>query len=207
MRLYLFTLLVTVFSGVSTKSPIFGPQEVSSIEGDSVSITCYYPDTSVNRHTRKYWCRQGASGMCTTLISSNGYLSKEYSGRANLINFPENNTFVINIEQLTQDDTGSYKCGLGTSNRGLSFDVSLEVSQVPELPSDTHVYTKDIGRNVTIECPFKRENAPSKKSLCKKTNQSCELVIDSTEKVNPSYIGRAKLFYERDRPNCILCQH
>jgi polymeric immunoglobulin receptor len=62
------------------------------------------------------------------------------------------------------------------------------------LPSDTHVYTKDIGRNVTIECPFKRENAPSKKSLCKKTNQSCELVIDSTEKVNPSYIGRAKLF-------------
>uniref|UniRef100_A0A8C6HZZ9 Polymeric immunoglobulin receptor n=1 Tax=Mus spicilegus TaxID=10103 RepID=A0A8C6HZZ9_MUSSI len=194
MRLYLFTLLVTVFSGVSTKSPIFGPQEVSSIEGDSVSITCYYPDTSVNRHTRKYWCRQGASGMCTTLISSNGYLSKEYSGRANLINFPENNTFVINIEQLTQDDTGSYKCGLGTSNRGLSFDVSLEVSQVPELPSDTHVYTKDIGRNVTIECPFKRENAPSKKSLCKKTNQSCELVIDSTEKVNPSYIGRAELF-------------
>lgn len=122
-------LLSFVSTGVSTKSPIFGPQEVSSIEGDSVSITCYYPDTSVNRHTRKYWCRQGASGMCTTLISSNGYLSKEYSGRANLINFPENNTFVINIEQLTQDDTGSYKCGLGTSNRGLSFDVSLEVSQ------------------------------------------------------------------------------
>lgn len=194
MRLSLFTLLVTVFSGVSTKSPIFGPQDVSRIEGDTVSITCYYPDTSVNRHTRKYWCRQGASGVCTTLISSNGYLSKEYSGRANLINFPENSTFVINIAQLTQDDTGSYKCGLGINNRGLSFDVSLEVSQVPEFPSDTHVYTKDLGRNVTIECPFKSENAASKKSLCKKTNQTCELVIDSTEKVNPSYKGRAKLF-------------
>lgn len=129
MRLSLLTLLVTAFSGVSTKSPIFGPQDVSSIEGNSVSITCYYPDSSVNRHTRKYWCRQGASGSCTTLISSNGYLSKDYSGRANLINFPENNTFVINIAQLTQDDTGTYKCGLGTTNRGLFFDVSLEVSQ------------------------------------------------------------------------------
>lgn len=194
MRLSLFALLVTVFSGVSTKSPIFGPQDVSSIEGNSVSITCYYPDTSVNRHTRKYWCRQGANGFCSTLISSNGYLSKEYSGRASLINFPENSTFVINIAQLTQEDTGSYKCGLGTTNRGLFFDVSLEVSQVPEFPDDTHVYTKDIGRNVIIECPFKQENAHSKKSLCKKIGETCEVVIDSTEYVNPSYKGRATLF-------------
>ncbi|XP_034369605.1 polymeric immunoglobulin receptor [Arvicanthis niloticus] len=194
MRLSLFTLLVTVFSGVATKSPIFGPQDVSSIEGNSVSITCYYPDTSVNRHTRKYWCRQGASGSCITLISSNGYLSKEYSGRANLINFPENSTFVINIAHLTQDDTGSYKCGLGTSNQGLSFDVSLEVSQVPEVSIDTHVYTKDIGRNVIIECPFENfQNSPKKKSLCKMTGQTCELIIDSTGYVNPRYKGRAEL--------------
>lgn len=100
---------------------------------------------------------------------------------------------MINIAQLTQDDTGTYKCGLGTSNRGLSFDVSLEVSQVPDFPNDTHVYTKDIGRNVTIECPFKKENAPSKKSLCKKIGQTCELVIDSTKTVNPNYKGRAEL--------------
>ncbi|KAL1775194.1 Polymeric immunoglobulin receptor [Sigmodon hispidus] len=179
---------------VSTKSPIFGPQDVSSVVGNSVSITCYYPDTSVNRHTRKYWCRQGASGLCTTLISSQGFVSKEYAGRASIINFPGNNTFVINIAQLTQSDTGSYKCGLGTSNQGLFFDVSLEVSQVPELPADTHVYTKDLGRNVIIDCPFKLENAHSKKSLCKKTGQTCELVIDSVEYVNPKYKDRIKLF-------------
>lgn len=130
LNLYQFLeLLSFVSTGVSTQSPIFGPQDVSSIEGNSVSITCYYPDTSVNRHTRKYWCRQGANGYCATLISSNGYLSKDYSGRASLINFPENSTFVINIAHLTQEDTGSYKCGLGTTNRGLFFDVSLEVSQ------------------------------------------------------------------------------
>ncbi|XP_060228028.1 polymeric immunoglobulin receptor isoform X2 [Meriones unguiculatus] len=193
MRLFLFTILLAVFPVVSTKSPIFGPQDVSSMEGNSVSITCYYPDTSVNRHTRKYWCRQGPSGYCTTLISSNGYTSKEYSGRAKLINFPENSTFVINIAQLTLDDTGSYKCGLGTTNRGLFFDISLEVSQAPELPGDTHVYTKEVGRNVTIDCPFKQPN-PSKKSLCKKIGQACELVIDSTGNVNTNYKDRAKLF-------------
>ncbi|KAL6092504.1 hypothetical protein STEG23_034194, partial [Scotinomys teguina] len=121
--------LTPPFKAASTKSPIFGPQEVSSVVGNSVSITCYYPATSVNRHSRKYWCRKGASSSCTTLVSSNGYTSKEYAGRANIINFPENNTFVVNIAQLTQSDTGSYKCGLGTSNRPLSFDISLEVSQ------------------------------------------------------------------------------
>lgn len=108
---------------------------------------------------------------------------------------------MINIAQLTQDDTGTYKCGLGTTNRGLSFDVSLEVSQVPDFPNDTHVYTKDIGRNVTIECPFEKENAPNKKSLCKKIGQTCELVIDSTGNVNPNYEGRAELFMKGTKPN------
>lgn len=117
------------------KSPIFGPQEVSSVEGDSATITCYYPATSVNRHTRKYWCRQGANGRCTTLLSSEGYISKDYEGRANLTNFPENNAFVVNIGHLTRNDSGRYKCGLGISSRGLNFDVSLEVSRGKNLGS------------------------------------------------------------------------
>lgn len=111
------------------KSPIFGPEEVASVEGRSVSITCYYPPTSVNRHTRKYWCRQGARGHCTTLISSGGYVSSDYVGRANLTNFPESGTFVVDISHLTRNDSGRYKCGLGISSRGLNFDVSLAVSQ------------------------------------------------------------------------------
>ncbi|XP_075843959.1 polymeric immunoglobulin receptor [Microtus pennsylvanicus] len=193
MKLFVFAILLAVLPAVITKSPIFGPQDVSSVVGNSVSITCYYPATSVNRHTRKYWCRKGASGQCTTLISSNGFISTEYAGRAQLINFPENNTFVINIAQLTQDDTGSYKCGLGTSNQPLFFDVSLEVSQVPEFPEDTHVYTEDLGRTVKIECPFKTANSPKKKSLCKKTGQTCELVIDSNKNENLNYKGRVEL--------------
>ena len=120
---------VCVPTVVSMKSPIFGPEEVASVEGRSVSITCYYPPTSVNRHTRKYWCRQGARGHCTTLISSGGYVSSDYVGRANLTNVPESGTFVVDISHLTQKDSGRYKCGLGISSRGLNFDVSLAVSQ------------------------------------------------------------------------------
>ncbi|XP_004470111.2 polymeric immunoglobulin receptor [Dasypus novemcinctus] len=192
MTLFTLTCLLAVFPVISMKSPIFGPKELSSVEGKSVSIKCFYPDSSVNRHTRKYWCRQGASGRCTTLISSEGYISSDYAGRANLTNFPESNTFVVDIARLTKSDTGHYKCGLGISSRGLSFDVSLEVGQGPELPPGTQVYTADLGKNVTITCPFKAENAQKKKSLCKKSGQSCSLVIDSFENKGPSYNERTK---------------
>uniref|UniRef100_A0A8C5L800 Polymeric immunoglobulin receptor n=1 Tax=Jaculus jaculus TaxID=51337 RepID=A0A8C5L800_JACJA len=196
MTHFQLTFLLAIFPVISMKSPIFGPEEVSSVEGNSVSIRCYYPATSVNRHSRKYWCRQGAGGMCMTLISSNGYISKDYAGRASLTNFPEDGSFVVNIEQLTHNDTGSYKCGLGINNKGLYFGVSLEVSHGPELLNNTHVYTENLGSTVTIECPFKRENAPNKKSLCKKIGQSCELVIDSAENVSPSFNGRARLIIQ-----------
>ncbi|XP_042638449.1 polymeric immunoglobulin receptor [Orycteropus afer afer] len=191
MMLLLLTCLLAVFPVVSMKSPIFGPQEVFSVEGNSVSIKCYYPATSVNRHTRKYWCRQEARGHCTTLISSAGFISEGYVGRANLTNFPENNMFVVDITHLTQSDSGKYKCGLGINSRGLSFDVSLDVEKGPVFPSDTQIYTEDLGRNVTINCPFKAENIQQTKSLCKKTGQNCVTVIDSAGSVSADYVGRA----------------
>ncbi|KAM5237810.1 polymeric immunoglobulin receptor [Ctenodactylus gundi] len=193
MAPFLLTFLLAAFSVVTARSPIFGPQEVSVVEGNSVSITCYYPATSVNRHTRKYWCRQGASGRCMTLISSGGYIAKDYVGRAKLTNFPEKSLFVVNITQLNRDDTGNYKCGLGISSQGLSFDVSLEVSHDPRLQDNTQVYTVDTGRTVTITCYNRPENGQKMKSLCRKNGEQCELVINTNNYVNPSYSGRVRL--------------
>ncbi|XP_047561367.1 polymeric immunoglobulin receptor [Lutra lutra] len=192
MGLLFLACLLAVFPVVSMKSPIFGPQEVSSVEGRSVSITCYYPDSSVNRHTRKYWCRQGAQGRCTTLVSSEGYISRDYEGRANLTNFPESNTFVVNIDHLTQGDSGRYKCGLGINSRGLSFDVNLEVLRGPGLQNDVEVYVADLGGTVTINCHYKLENS-GKKSLCKMIGRVCPPVIDSYNNVNSNYTGRAEI--------------
>ncbi|XP_032144933.1 polymeric immunoglobulin receptor [Sapajus apella] len=193
MLLFVLTCLLVVFPAVSTKSPIFGPQKLRRVEGNSVSITCYYPPSSVNRHTRKYWCRQGASGHCTTLISSEGYVSDSYRGRANLTNFPENGTFVVNIAQLSRDDSGHYKCGLGINGRGLSFDVSLEVSQDRGLLNDTEVYTVGVGETVTINCPIKPENAEKVKSFHKMNGQDPVLIIESGNYVSPIYGDRVKL--------------
>ncbi|XP_045154048.1 polymeric immunoglobulin receptor [Echinops telfairi] len=184
--------LLTVLPVIAAKSPIFGPQEVTRMEGSSASIQCYYPNTSVNRHSRKYWCRQEPKGACITLISSGAFVSKQYMGRANLTNFPEENRFVVDIRDLTQSDSGRYKCGVGVNNRGLSFDVTLEVSKGLDLPPDTPVYTENVGGSVTFQCPFKVENAPWTKALYKKVGDHSVLIIDSLN-TNPLYKGRVNL--------------
>ncbi|XP_075398456.1 polymeric immunoglobulin receptor [Tenrec ecaudatus] len=191
MPLLLYQLL-TALPVIAAKSPIFGPQEVSRTEGSSASIKCYYPSTSVNRHGRKYWCRQESRGACTTLISSGGFVSKQYLGRANLTNFPEDNMFVVDIMNLTQSDSGTYKCGVGVNNRGLSFDVTLEINKGREPSSNTSVYTENVGGSVTFQCPFKAENAPRTKGLYKKVGDHSVHIIDSLN-TNPMYKGRVSL--------------
>ncbi|KAM8818143.1 polymeric immunoglobulin receptor [Rhynchonycteris naso] len=192
MTLFFLACLLAVLPVVSMRSPIFGPQQVNRIEGSSASIKCYYPDTSVNRHSRKFWCRQGARGRCTTLIS-NSFITKDYEGRANITDFPEKNMFVVDIGHLTQSDSGHYKCGVGILNQGLFFDVSLEVRPGPGLLNGTEVYIGDLGRTVTINCPFTSANAMEKKSMCKMENKICLQIIDSNDYVNPDYNNRISL--------------
>ncbi|XP_055000539.1 polymeric immunoglobulin receptor [Sorex araneus] len=193
MMLFVLSCLLAVFPAVSLKSPIFGPEDISREEGSSASIKCFYPATSVNKHSRKYWCRQGPTGPCVTLLSSPTYVSKDYQGRAKLTDFPESNVFVVDISNLSKDDSGSYKCGVGTNNRGLSFDVNLQVSQA--LPDDTDVYKADLDETVTAVCPFTRSNSFKKKSVCKKTDQECIPVIDSENYKNPDFGNRISLSY------------
>uniref|UniRef100_A0A8D2JIQ4 Immunoglobulin domain-containing protein n=1 Tax=Varanus komodoensis TaxID=61221 RepID=A0A8D2JIQ4_VARKO len=104
----------------SASSPIFGPRQVTGLLGGSVKVKCFYPRTSVNRHSRKYWCKESAR-QCATIISSNGFVARPYEGRASLTDYPENGIFIIEISQLQQRDIGSYKCGVGLNDRGLSF--------------------------------------------------------------------------------------
>ncbi|XP_043856055.1 polymeric immunoglobulin receptor [Dromiciops gliroides] len=189
---FFLACLLALLSVASTKSPIFGPKQVTGEEGGSVSIQCFYPPTSVNRHDRKYFCLQNLRGSCETVVSSNDFVSERYTGRANLTNFPGNGSFLIQISQLVKEDTGLYKCGVGISRRGLSFDITLKVGQGLNLPNNTEVVITEVGKTVSINCPFQTQNAQDRKFLCKKDGESCALVIDSQEKVGPDYTGRAR---------------
>uniref|UniRef100_A0A8C4VKQ3 Polymeric immunoglobulin receptor n=1 Tax=Gopherus evgoodei TaxID=1825980 RepID=A0A8C4VKQ3_9SAUR len=166
--------------------------QVTGLLGGSVTVKCYYPRTSVNRHDRKYWCKESRS-QCVTIISSSGYTAQDFSGRATITDFPEQGIFTIEISKLVEKDTSFYKCGIGLNDRGLSFKVKLDVSKGPNVPEEAELYYIELGGSVTINCVFGTEYGSERKYMCRMGKTGCSNVIDTYGNVNENYKGRVLL--------------
>ncbi|KAF1505835.1 Polymeric immunoglobulin receptor, partial [Eudyptula minor novaehollandiae] len=179
----------------AASNPVFGPRQVYGLLNGSVTVKCFYPPTRVNRHDRKYWCRQSATG-CMTVVSTSGYTAPGYEGRASITDYPQAENFQINISELTMADAGTYQCGVGINGRGLSHKVSLDVSKGPHVPEGAELFYVKLHSTLTVSCSFGKEYESVRKFLCKMEKNGCHNVIDSYGKVNKSYTGRALLSNE-----------
>ncbi|KAF1539307.1 Polymeric immunoglobulin receptor, partial [Eudyptes schlegeli] len=176
-------------------NPVFGPRQVYGLLNGSVTVKCFYPPTRVNRHDRKYWCRQSATG-CMTVVSTSGYTAPGYEGRASITDYPQAENFQINISELTMADAGTYQCGVGINGRGLSHKVSLDVSKGPHVPEGAELFYVKLHSTLTMSCSFGKEYESTRKFLCKMEKNGCHNVIDSYGNINKSYTGRALLSNE-----------
>uniref|UniRef100_A0A8C6XC79 Polymeric immunoglobulin receptor n=1 Tax=Naja naja TaxID=35670 RepID=A0A8C6XC79_NAJNA len=196
MALLFFVLVLTFiqaeFESVSASNLLFGPKQVTGLVDGSVSIKCFYPPTSVNIHSRKYWCKE-STRRCYTFISSNGFVVKDYKDKASITDFPENGMFIIKISDLKLKDVGLYRCGIGLNDYGLSFKVKLEVTQDQVLPEEAQLYYAEHQKTVSMTCDFGVQYASYRKYLCKMTKTNCYTVIDTYGNVEPSYLGRTLL--------------
>ncbi|XP_058394120.1 high affinity immunoglobulin alpha and immunoglobulin mu Fc receptor [Diceros bicornis minor] len=115
-----------------------GPRLVSGPPGGTVTIQCHYAPLVINRHQRKYWCRLSPlTWICHTIVSTNHYTHPRYRGRVALADFPKSGLFVVRLSQLSPDDVGRYRCGLGNRNHVLFFSMNLTVSAGPSSASPT----------------------------------------------------------------------
>ncbi|XP_039176007.1 polymeric immunoglobulin receptor-like [Crotalus tigris] len=196
MALLFFVLVLSFiqaeFESVSASNILFGPKQITGLVDGSVSIKCFYPPTSVNIHSRKYWCKE-STRHCYTFISSNGFVVKDYKDRASITDFPENGMFIIEISDLRFKDMGLYRCGIGLNDYGLSFKVKLEVTQDPVLPEEAQLYYAEQQKTVIMTCDFGVQHASYRKYLCKMAKTNCYNVIDTYGNVEPSYLGRVLL--------------
>ncbi|XP_059723857.1 polymeric immunoglobulin receptor [Haemorhous mexicanus] len=202
MTLLAFLLLLTVVPAGSARSrhppkaaissPVFGPRQVHGVRGGSVTVRCFYPPTPLNRHDRKYWCRQRGSG-CLTVVSSD-FVAAAYQGRVTLTDHPEQEHFQVHISELEPGDAGTFQCGLGVNGRGLSFRVTLSVAEAPPVPEDAELFYVKLRSTWTVSCSFGEGTAEMRKYLCKKEKDGCRNIIDSYQDEDPT--GRLQLTFE-----------
>ncbi|NXS11257.1 PIGR protein, partial [Neodrepanis coruscans] len=180
----------------STSNPVFGPRQVYGLLNDSTIVKCFYPPTSVNRHDRKYWCRQ-QGGTCVTVASTNGFVASSYKGRVSITDHPEEHNFQINISALAPTDAGTYQCGVGVNGRGLSYRVTLEVNQDSPVPEAAELFYVKLHSTWTVSCEFGSEFANLRRYLCKMEKGECHNIADS-QGVNEDFTGRVLLSYEKE---------
>ncbi|XP_077610231.1 CMRF35-like molecule 2 isoform X2 [Crocuta crocuta] len=95
-------LLFLCFSGSLS---LMGPSSVTGNLGGSLSVQCQYEEDY--RTYKKYWCRGQSESTCDKIVETN---VEEKRGRVSIRDHPDSLTFIVTMENLTAEDTGSYWC-------------------------------------------------------------------------------------------------
>ncbi|KFO12831.1 Polymeric immunoglobulin receptor, partial [Balearica regulorum gibbericeps] len=171
-------------------STLYGSRFLTGEVGGSVTHQCFYSIMPANKHDRKYWCKLAASGICYTIISTTGYTSKNHAGRVSLEDIPQHGTFRVTMTGLKKSDTGTYRCGIGTTNRDLYVSLNLTVSADAGALGPTELIRGELRGSVTILCPPGDTQGGEKRFWCKLGRTSCALIADTDGYVGRSYQGR-----------------
>uniref|UniRef100_A0A669CDU1 Polymeric immunoglobulin receptor n=1 Tax=Oreochromis niloticus TaxID=8128 RepID=A0A669CDU1_ORENI len=136
--------------------------KVQSYEGYSESVSCRYE--SQYQNSLKYICRGNQPSTCLqdALITSDTKLN----GRFRLDDDKVLGTFTVNINSLTQNDSGSYLCGVQRNSELDVFSaIELEVEEWCCVKSTKINGTA--GHPLTLQCPYPPQHWDNRKFLCK----------------------------------------
>ncbi|XP_004749074.2 CMRF-35-like molecule 4 isoform X1 [Mustela putorius furo] len=91
-------------------SCLSGPTSVTGTVGGSLSVQCQYEEEFTENV--KYWCKSPCLGDIVVTKEAD---IEVRSGRVSIRDHPANLTFTVTLENLTESDTGTYRCGIDTS--------------------------------------------------------------------------------------------
>ncbi|XP_072861166.1 CMRF35-like molecule 8 isoform X1 [Chlorocebus sabaeus] len=113
-----------------------GPSTVDGPVGGSLSVQCCYEEK--HKTLNKYWCRPPRVLRCDKIVETKGPAGK-MNGRVSIRDSPGNLSFTVTLENLTEEDTGTYWCGVDTPLLQDLYDpyVQVKVSVFPASMSMT----------------------------------------------------------------------
>ncbi|XP_063155899.1 polymeric immunoglobulin receptor-like [Candoia aspera] len=171
MRLIIFILFTVMHVSIT----LYGPSLLISHTGGSVTIKCYYVTTSVNKHDRKFLCKESPYKSCQTIISSNAFIHQDYKGRVSMYNNPQKGILQVTMSQLKRTDSSNYRCGLGNINDGLYVRVNLTILEGLDLPKSPQIVWGKLKGSVELQC---LSETPRLEILCKMIRTGCFPIVD-----------------------------
>lgn len=103
-------------------------------------MQCQYAQSY--KGSTKYWCRGTDDTECSSIVETDGSEREKKSGRVSIRDHAGNSTITVTMENLREDDAGSYWCKIKTVFilDFLSRDLSVHV-KVHVFPATTPVET------------------------------------------------------------------
>ncbi|NXN83273.1 PIGR protein, partial [Bombycilla garrulus] len=173
-------------------SSLYGSRFLAGALGGSITHQCFYSTTPANKYERKYWCKIAANGLCYTIVSSS-FTSSQYRGRVALGDVPQNGTFTVTMTGLRSNDSGTYRCGIGSTNQGLYVSLNLTVLAGATVSKPTQLIRGELHGSVTVLCPSGDTHSDQRRFWCKVGRSSCALVASSHGFVGRRYQARVVL--------------
>nr|XP_004041110.4 CMRF35-like molecule 2 [Gorilla gorilla gorilla] len=102
-------LLLLCLSGCLS---LTGPGSVTGTAGDSLTVWCQYE--SMYKGYNKYWCRGQYDTSCESIVETKGEEKLERNGRVSIRDHLEALAFTVTMQNLNEDDAGSYWCKIQT---------------------------------------------------------------------------------------------
>ncbi|XP_010332139.1 trem-like transcript 4 protein [Saimiri boliviensis] len=147
-------LLLLLAPGSRVKGAV--PEELHRHSGQTLFLQCRY-SPKTGPYQPKSWCQQTSPNTCTLLLTTSKTQTAIQQSRYKISDEPNAGFFNITMSPLTQNDSGSYWCGIYNSSENIITvlrNVSLVVSPAPTtspvwtltwLPTSTALITSPEG--------------------------------------------------------------
>uniref|UniRef100_A0A8B9U3K0 Ig-like domain-containing protein n=1 Tax=Anas zonorhyncha TaxID=75864 RepID=A0A8B9U3K0_9AVES len=104
---------------------LIAPREVSGHVGQALTLNCWYGPGYQGYN--KYWCRGASWDSCRKVVETAGREVPRQHGR---VSITDNHVFcfvLLTLEELSEEDAGSYWCGVERAGRDIMKPVTIRV--------------------------------------------------------------------------------